>query len=329
VRGLTRRRFVQGAGLAGLGLLAGCGWWLGQAAPATKVARVGWLGFNPPPAWPEAFRHGLLAAGYVEGHNITIETRYADGTGERLPTLAAELAALPVDLMITLGERAARAALAATSTIPIVLVGGDPLRSGLVTSLARPGGQLTGLTDIAAQLAGKRLELLKQVVPTLSRVAVLAEPDHPRTASELEETEDAAQALGIRLQLLAIGPAYDPQEVFWAAIKEHADGLVTLGGALRSSIWIVDLASAHRLPAMYPEREFAERGGLMNYGPNRAEQFRRAAYFVDRILKGTKPADLPIEQPREFDFIINLQTAQTLGLTIPQHVLLQATEVIQ
>jgi putative tryptophan/tyrosine transport system substrate-binding protein len=224
--GLNRRQFVQGAGVAGIGLLAGCGRWPGQAQPRAKVHRVGWLGFNPPPSWPEAFQQGLQALGYVEGQNVAIETRYADSNGEQFPALAAELAALPVDILVVLGERAARGALAATSIIPIVLVGGDPLRSGLVASLARPGGQVTGVTDITAQLAGKRLELLKQTVPGLIRVTVLGEPSQPRTAIELEETEEAARALGVHLQFLTVGAPHGPQDGLQAIAGEHADGLI-------------------------------------------------------------------------------------------------------
>jgi putative tryptophan/tyrosine transport system substrate-binding protein len=337
----SRRQVVQGAGAMGLGLLAGCGRWPGQAqAPPPKVPTIGFLYWSTPgasdsPESPEpvlgelfeAFRQGLAALGYVEGQTVVLEYRVPDRTEAGLREAAADLVRLPVDVLVTSGAAGARAAQAATSTIPIVFASGTaPVGSGLVASLARPGGNVTGLANLSAELYGKRLEFLAQVVPGLQRVAFLWDG-----LSSVQELQAAAQTLGVRLQVLeTIRAVADYEAAFAAAGAEQADALVVAGGINnRNSARIVSLAARARLPAMYSSSLFVRDGGLMAYGPNRLDSVRRAATYVDKILKGAKPADLPVEQPMTFDFAINLRTAQALGLTIPPHVLLQATEVIQ
>jgi putative tryptophan/tyrosine transport system substrate-binding protein len=334
----SRRRLVQGAGVAGLGLLAGCGRLPGQAQ-APRVPSVGYLapGFGESPGSPQAataeeldaFRQGLTALGYTEGHNLVIEYRYAGDSEAELREAAAELVRLPVDVIVTTGNAATLAARAVTSTIPIVFRNaGDPVGAGLVASLAHPGGNVTGLANINVALGGKRLELLAQVVPGLRRVALFRDPR--ASASAVQEVQAAAQTLGLQLLLFEIREVAALVEAFDAASAEHADGLLLSGANLtRSRQQIVRLAASHRLPTLYPDGQAVREGGLMSYGARLLELHRRAAYYVDRILKGDKPGSLPVEQPREFDFVINLRTAQALGLTIPHHVLLQATEVIQ
>jgi putative ABC transport system substrate-binding protein len=329
---LSRRRLAQGAGVAGLGLLAGCGRWPGQAQPA-RVPRIGVLRSNPEQlgvtgAFPQdqeaAFVQGLRELGYAEGHNIHIERRYAEGV--------AELIQLPVDVILAAGTLAIRAAKDATDTIPIVMViANDPVQQGFVASLARPGGNLTGLGDLGAQLQGKRLEVLKDTVPGLVRVAFLWNPAISDRAYERQETEAAAQALALRLHPLAARTPEELEAAFAAAATEPPEALLLQNSALISGhqARIAELAARSRLATMAGVPDFAANGGLMGYGPNRADQWRRAAYYVDKILRGTPPAELPVEQPMRIDFAINLKTAQALGLTIPQHVLLQATEIIQ
>jgi putative tryptophan/tyrosine transport system substrate-binding protein len=329
---VDRRRFLQTvtASLLAAPVVA-------EAQQAAKVARVGFLATNlaANPHLPEAFRQGLRDLGYVEGHNVAIEYRDAEGKLERLPALAAELVALRVDVIVAPGTPQALAAKQATRTIPIVFaVAGDSITDELVTSLARPGGNVTGLSFLAPELVGKHLEQLKQAVPGVSRVAVLWQPGGfgERTEKDmLKEAEVAARALRVRLQVVeARGPA-DVARAFSDMTRARAGALTVLGSSMFTSERrrLVDLAAKHRLPAVYPQREFVDVGGLMAYGPNVADLFRRAASYVDKILKGAKPGDLPIEQPTKFELVINLKTAKALGLTIPQSVLLRADQVIE
>jgi putative ABC transport system substrate-binding protein len=308
-----------------------------EAQQAVKVARIGHL--SPDLAARthlyEALRQGLRDLGYVEGRNVVIEIRDAEGKLERLPALAAELVALKVDVIVTAGTPAALAAKQATRTVPIVSAGvSDPVASGLITSLARPGGNVTGLSTFAPELVGKCLELLKQAVPGVSRVAVLREPGGlgERTDKEMLKAADGAtRALGVRLQVVeAQGPA-DFDRAFSDMTRVRAGALTVLPSNMFNTERrrLVDLAAKNRLPAVYERREFVDAGGLMSYGSNFADLFRRAASYVDKILKGAKPADLPIEQPTRFELVINLKTAKALGLTIPQPLLLRADEVIQ
>ncbi|HEY3195145.1 MAG TPA: ABC transporter substrate-binding protein, partial [Candidatus Dormibacteraeota bacterium] len=294
-----------------------------EAQQAAKVARIGWLGFNlaaGDPRITEAFLQGLRDLGYVEGRNVVVDYRDAEGKSERLSALAAELVALKVDLIVVAGTLAALAAKQATRTLPIVFIAvGDPVTSGLVTSLARPGGNVTGSTVLDPALVGKRLEQLKQAVPGVSRVAVLWQPGFlpERTGKDiLKETEVAGRALGVRLQFVeARGPA-DFDRAFSDMTRARAGALTVLGSAMlfAERRRLVDLAAKHRLPAVYTTREFVDAGGLMAYGPNVADLFRRAATYVDKILKGAKPGDLPVEQPTKFELVINLKTAKALGL---------------
>jgi putative ABC transport system substrate-binding protein len=270
------------------------------------------------------------AQGYREGQDYVLELRYAEGRNERLPALAEELVRLNVDVILTSGLAAIGAARQATTTIPIVFAAaGDPVEAGLVASLARPGGNATGLSLVAGDEAAKRLELLKEAVPGLSRVAVLWNPS--TVGAQFAQTEVAAQALGLQVLSLQLGSPGDLDRVQAAAIAGGADGLllVTGAGSATHVPQVAAFAAENRLPWISQEAGFARAGGLMEHGPNITENYRRAAYYVDRILKGAQPADLPVERPMRYDFIINAKTAQALGLTIPPHVLLQATEVIQ
>jgi len=285
----------------------------------------------------EAFRQGLRDLGYVEGRNVVIEYRSAEGKYERFPALAAELVALKVDVIVAAGSTpAALAAKQATRTILIVFASAaDPVASGLVTSLARPGGNVTGLSTVGSELVGKRLEQLKQAVPGVSRVAVLWQPQGvlgERTRKDmLKEADVAARALGVRLQFVeARGPA-DFDRAFSDMTRARAGALTVLGSPtfLNERRRLVDLAAKNRLPAVYTVREFVDAGGLMSYGPNLADLFRRAATYVDKILKGAKPADLPVEQPTKFELVINLKAAKALGLTIPQSLLGRADQVVE
>ena len=332
----SRRQIVQGAGAVGLGLLAGCGRWPGQAQQPARVARVGYLATNEVeaagPSYLGVFLQSLTEIGYVVGQNLVIEPRFAGGQPDRLPALAAELVALPVDVLLVRGTVPVRAAMTATTTIPIVVVrSNDPVAFGLATSLARPGGNVTGVSSIAQQLNGKRLELLKDAVPAVSRVAVIWNPAIADRGAEFPETEAAGRALGLTIQSLEVRAAEELARAFAAAIQDRADALLTLDNFLLSVHLgqLVDFTTQNRLPWMAASPDWPAAGGLLAYGSNVPDQYRRAAYYVDRILNGAKPADLPIEQPMTFDFVINLKTAQALGLTIPHHVLLQATEVIQ
>jgi putative ABC transport system substrate-binding protein len=308
-----------------------------EAQEAAKVARIGYLTINhgANPHLREAFLQGLRDLGYVEGRNVVIEYRDTEGKSERLPALAAELVALKVDVIVVGGTPQALTAKQATRTLPIVFVGAsDPVRSGLVTSLARPGGNVTGLSALGPELVGKRLELLKQAVPGVDRVAVLWQPGAlgERTEKDrLKEAEVAARALGVRLQFVeARGPA-DFDRAFSDMTGARAGALIVLGSPMFfiERRRLVDLAAKHRLPALHATRENVDGGGLMFYGYNLADSFRRAATYVDKILKGAKPGDLPVEQPTKFELVINLKTARTLGLTIPPSVLSRADQIIE
>jgi len=280
----------------------------------------------------DGFLQGLRELGYVEGQNIVIERRYSEGRYERLPGLAAELVRLKVDVIVAVGGPPPHAAKDATSTIPIVMTNhGDPVGTGLVASLARPGGNVTGLSTVNPDLVGKQLQLLKEAVPRLSRVAVLSNPTHPLHRLPLREVEVAARSLKVGLQVLEARAPSEFASAFSAATKESAGALIVLGDGMffGQRTRIAELAAKSRLPMIAAEREYAEAGGLLAYGANFRESFRRAATYVDKILKGAKPGDLPIEQPTKFEFVINLKTTKALGLTIPQSVLLRADEVIQ
>src|SRR5262245_5012531 len=280
----------------------------------------------------DAFRQGLRELGYVEGRDFVIEYRSPDGRPERFPGLATELVHSKVDLIVTRGTPAALAAAKATESIPIVMASSaDPTGFGLVSSLARPGRNVTGLSTIAVELAGKRLELLKEAIPRIARVALLANISNPATASQWRQMEGAARSLGFEPQLLDVRAPEDFARAFDTAIKQRADAVLVANDTLTqtNSRRIVDLSAKHRLPCIFASREFVDAGGLMAYGPHFADLYRRAATYVDKILKGAKPADLPVEQPTKFELVINLRTAKALGLTIPQTLLLQADQVIQ
>jgi len=307
-----------------------------EAQQPKKVPRIGYLSVSSPSAMStrtEAFRQGLRELGYVEGKNIVIEWRSAEGKRDRLPSLAAELVRLKVDIIVTAGPPATRSAKEATVTIPIVFAqDGDPVASGFVASLARPGGNITGLSTLAPELSGKRLELLKEIVPRLSRVAVLGNSTNPANAQVLKETELAAGVFGVKLQYLDVLDPKDIETAFRAASKGRADAvLMTVSGGvvLSQRTQVVELAAKSRLPAMYIIREYVETGGLMSYGVSLIDLDRSAATYVDKILKGAKPADLPVEQPTKFEFIINLTAAKQIGLTIPPNVLVRADKVIK
>jgi len=305
-----------------------------RAQQPAKVARVGFFRqAGPHDKQFNAFRDGLRAAGYAEGKNVLIEQRYAAGVYERLSGLAAELVRSNVDIIVVDGTAAAKACKDATATIPVVFaLAVDPVADGLVASFARPGGNLTGLTMTAGYgLAGKRVELLKDMVLDLSRVAVLNNPGNPPHVSYLIETRRAATALGLDLRAFDVRGPNDLPGVFAAMADWHADGLVTLADGMffTQRDRVVELTLKGKLPAVYPEAEFVAAGGLASYGPSLPDLFRRAASYVDKILKGAKPADLPIEQPSKFELVVNLKTAQTLGLTISREFQLRADEVIQ
>ncbi len=306
-----------------------------EAQQAKKIPRIGFLfiGSKDQPHL-DSFRQGLRDLGYVEGKNIAIEYRYAEGKPDGLPALAAELAGLNVDLILTTTLRASRVVLQTTSTIPIVGVGlGDFVDAGLVKSLARPGGNVTGLSNSAGPgMRGKQLELLKEAVPTISVVAMLWNIDAgPLASVALEEAKTVAKALGIQIRPYEIKSAGDIERAFDEVKKLRTNALLITGGPVttRNSARIAELASKLRLPSMYNTRQFVEDGGLMAYGVNFGDIYRRAATYVDKILKGATPADLPVEQPKKFEFIINLKTAKQIGLTIPPNVLARADQVIR
>jgi putative ABC transport system substrate-binding protein len=329
----TRRCFLQGSlALVGLGLFSGCGGLPLPGRQPAKILRIGFLGLTTVVDVLEAFRDGLRELGYVEGRTVVIEARWAE-SNEQFPTLAAELVGLPVDLIVAAGlAPSIQAAMGATRTIPIVFAAtGDPVGAGFVASLARPGGNVTGLSTLGAQTRGKGLQLLRELVPGPSRVLYLGDTVAGEATGNSREVREAALSLGVQLLTPTIRGAGDLPAAFELAVVEHAEALLVTGAPLLVAERgrIAEFATAARLPSMFQEREFVTAGGLMAYGPNRLAMYRRAAVYVDKILQGAKPADLPVEQPTEFDFVINLKTATALGLAIPQSVLQQATEVIQ
>ena len=307
-----------------------------EAPSPRKAHRIGFL-WNSSPSLTshllEAFRHGLSERGYVEGEHFSIESRYAEGNPALLPGLAAEVVGLQVEVIVTSGAQAIQAVRQATSMIPVVMVAiGAPVEAGFVTSLAHPGGNLTGLSLVAPELSGKRLELLKETVPAISHVAVLvANPANPVTAVELRETQRAAQALQVQLHVVEVRGPQELDAAFSALRSLRADALMPLLDPMFISqrARLAELTATSRLPAMYALREDAEAGALMAYGPHFPDLFRWAATYVDKILKGAQPADLPVEQPTKYELVLNLKTARTLGLTFPPHLLVLADKVIQ
>ena len=317
-------------------LFALCG--SAQAQQPGKVPRLGYLSQNDAATETtraEAIRLALRERGHIEGQNIAIEYRYAEGKQDRFPELAAELVRLKVDVIVAAGgPRLIQAAKNATKTIPIVMtgLGADPVAAGLVESLARPGGNVTGITNLSRELGGKRLELLKEAVPKVARVAVLYDPANPPSVLEVKEVLPvAARALGLTLQPSEVRAADGFEKVFAALNKQRPDGLYVLGAPLMAANQkrIAGLALKSKLPSMYGNRNAVDVGGLIFYGADLADIYRRVAYYVDRILKGAKPADLPVEQPTKFELIINLKTAKQIGLTVPQSLLYRADKVIK
>jgi len=325
---MDRRTFLAGTGAVLLAAPLAA-----EAQQAGKVPRIGYIRAEGPPAADiEAFRQGLREHGYVEGKNIVVEYRWADGNEQRLRAIVAELIRVKVDLIVTSAPAATRAAKEAATTIPIVMVlVADPVAFGFVASLARPGGNVTGFAFLLPELSGKRLQLLKDAIPGLSRVAVLWNAINSYKAFDLKEVQAVARASRVAVQTLPVRGPDDFADAFEAAVKSGAGGLITLDDpfTIAHRTRIVNLALKYRLPAVYGVRPFADAGGLMTYGPDRVDQNRRAATYVDKILRGAKPADLPVEQPTKFELVINLKTAKALGLTIPQSLLLRADAVIQ
>jgi putative ABC transport system substrate-binding protein len=317
--------------LVGVFLLATV--FVAEAQQQAKIARVGWLASGSPSGVAPltgAVRQGLRELGYIEGKNIAIEYRYAEGKFDRLPDLAAEIVHLKVDVIVVANDQAIRAAQQATATIPIVMVADDPLGLGFIASLARPGGNLTGLSFMSTELAGKRLELLKEAFPKISRVAVLR-ASGPAQEQQVKEIQIAAQALGIQVQIVQIQNPDDFENAFLTITKGHPGALLVLRSSLfrTHALRIKEFSEKRKLPTMYDDRIFVEAGGLMSYGTNTLDFYRRAATYVDKILKGTKPADLPVEQPMNFEFVINLKTAKQIGVTIPPEVLARASKLIR
>ena len=308
---------------------------LADAQQLKEVPRVAYLAAGTASSQAsqlEEFRQGLRELRYIEAKNIIIEPRYAEGKLDRLPALAAELVGLKVDVIVTAGPTATRPAKEATTKIPIVMAfDSDPVGSGFVASLAHPGGNITGLSSISAELNGKRLELLKETVPRLSRVAVLGTSTNPGNAQALKETELAAGAFGVKIQYLDVKAPKDIETAFRAARKERADALLVLNSPIfpPHRTQMTEFAVKNRLPVISFSPAFVDGGGLMSYGVRTADLFRRAATYVDKILKGAKPADLPVEQPTKFEFVINLRAAKQIGLTIPPNVLARADRVIK
>jgi putative ABC transport system substrate-binding protein len=301
-----------------------------EAQQPKKIPRIGLLAVVQAPQH-DALRQGLRDLGYIEGENIVIERRYAEGNRDKLAELAAELVALKVDAIVSLGPATPFAAKSVKS-IPVIMgYSGDPVDAGIVTSLARPGGNVTGMSFFAAALAGKRVELLKETVSKISRVAILANPGHAGEQLELRETQAAAHALNVAHQYLPVRAADDFNEAFRVVAKERADALIAFPDALTMAHRkeIAEFSVKNRIPSMSGWSEFVEAGGLMTYGPNLFESFRRVATYVDKILKGTKPEDLPVERPTKFELVINLKAAKQIGLTIPPNVLARADKVIR
>jgi putative ABC transport system substrate-binding protein len=324
---ISRRAFIGEALAAVAAPLAA------HAQQAGKVPRIGVMssGSAASPDLADALRRGLAEFGWVEGQNILIEWRYAEGRPERYPALIAELVRLRVDLIVAGGGTpGAQAAKRATSTIPIVLPAvGDPVATGLVSSLARPGGNVTGLSMLNTEISAKRVELLREVLPKIERVAVLSDP--AAHTPDLNATQAAAPSLRLRLQVLSVGRPEEFGGVIEAARKADAEALIVLASPVFNTYRrrLIDLVAQNRLIAVYEHRAFPDAGGLMSYGPNLEDMNRRAAKYVDKILKGAKPADLPVEQPTVFELVINMKTAKTLGLTIPASVLVRADRVIE
>jgi putative tryptophan/tyrosine transport system substrate-binding protein len=305
-----------------------------EAQAQAKVPKIGWLGARSASSSTgiELFRREFRVLGYVEGMNIIIESRYADDKLDRLPALADELVSLKVDVIVTASTVGALAAKNATRTIPIVFLGGgDLVAAGLVDSLARPGGNITGFTSIGAVLAGKRLELIKETVPKLSRVAVLWNPQDPSSTQQWNESQLSARELSLQLHSMEVSSAAKFEGAFQAATKARSGALAVTESPLTVSNGkqIAELATKHRLPAIYSREDFVASGGLMSYGADRTEPYRRVASMIDKILKGAKPADLPVEQPTKFELVINFKTAKVLGLTIPPLVMMRAEKVIK
>jgi ABC-type uncharacterized transport system substrate-binding protein len=311
---------------------------IAEAQQPKKVPRIGYLSnveSTPDSTRAEAIRLALRERGYVDGQDIAFEYRYAEGKQDRLPELAAELVRLKVDIIVAAGPNLTiRTAMNATKTIPIIMVGlgADPVAAGLIESLARPGGNVTGVTNLSGELGGKRLELLKEAVPKVVRVAVLYDPANPPSVIEVKEVLPVtARALGLTIQPWELRAVDDLEKVFAALNKQRPDGLFVAPGPrmTRNAKRIAGFALKSRLPGVYTRKDAVEAGGLMSYGADIADSYRRVAYFVDRILKGAKPADLPVEQPTKFELVINLKTAKQIGLTIPPNVLARADRVIK
>ncbi len=304
-----------------------------EAQAADKVPRIGVIGeFSPTHPFVAAFRQGLRELGYIEGQSIVVEYRHAHGTLDRVTNFAAELVRLKIDILVVGGTESAQLTRAQTTTVPIVFAtSGDPVASGLVATLGRPGGNATGLSILSPELTGKQLELLRAVVPKVSRVAVLYNPANPAAGSLRDATRNAAGTLGVEPQFFEVHRPSGLPNAFSALTRWRAGALLlhpdpVLGGELAK---IAKLAAAHRLPAMYVRREFTEVGGLLAYGPSFPDNYRRAAAYVDKILKGAKPADLPVQQPTKFEFVITMKAAQALGLNVPPSLLAQADAIIE
>jgi putative ABC transport system substrate-binding protein len=332
-----RRRLLRSSlALTGLALLSGCGLTSLPGTLSKRTARLGFLDSTSPQLTApslDAFRLGMRAQGYEERQDYVLESRHSEGRDDLLPGLAAELVSLPVDVMLASTLIAITAAKNATPTIPIVMtsIASDPLAFGLVESLARPGGNVTGTANLGVVLSGKRVEVLKQLLPSLARLAMFQDAASPGNAGNVAEVQAAARTLGIQLHVLPVRSATDLDAAFDAAIREHAEAVLVLGSTFfqNNRTRIIELAAQRHLPAIYGPREWAEAGGLMAFASNDAARYRNAATFVSKILKGANPRELPVEQPTDFELVINLKTAQALGLTIPQSVLQQATEIIQ
>ena len=329
---ITRRKLIVALGASTVTLPL---WSFGQQQG--KVWRIGFLSSRRRPDSSDLdfigpFTQGMRDLGYVEGKNLLIEWRFADGKAERLPGLAAELVRLKVDVLVTQGSPAAGAAQKTTTTIPVVMGSvGDPVGSGFIKSLAHPGGNITGLSNINVDIAPKRLEMLRSMVPKLSRVAVLVNRANPNHTATLETIQAAAQKSGVKILPLAAQTTQEIEKAFSTMTRENAGAVIVAPDALftQQRSQIADLTGKHRLPSIFASREFVEAGGLMSYGQNLADNFRRAAMYVDKIFKGAKPADLPVEQPMKFELFINGKTAKALGLKIPQSLLTSADKVIE
>ncbi|HLH23454.1 MAG TPA: ABC transporter substrate-binding protein [Chloroflexota bacterium] len=331
---LSRRQFVQAAGAASLGWLAGCAARVAPAAPPAQPPRVGVLAFGSPGQLGplEAFEHGLTERGYDLNSTLSLEYRFAEGKPERFPALAAELVGVPVDLILAASSPAIQAAMQATQTIPIVMaVSAEPVEQGFVASLARPGGNVTGLTSLSLQLSQKRLEVLRDALPEIARVAVLWDPMYPGKRKEFAATAEAAQRLGLELQSTEVQRPDQFEAAFADIARERADAVVVLGGPLfqQQHPRLAALALDGRLPSMFETPQLLAGGGLLAYGPNNDDLFAYAASYVERILKGARPEELPVEQPTRFYLAVNLRTARALGITLPRETLLNATMTVE